>query len=75
LKQGKQPVTNQERYFSYLLRLWRSDGRNESAWRASLENPHTGERLGFDSLEQLFAFLDGQITPGTGNAPANRDQP
>lgn len=39
--------------FSYLLRLWRSDGQ----WRASLEIPETGQRIGFANLEQLFAYL------------------
>lgn len=43
-------------YISYLLRVWRSNG-NETAWRASLQNPHTGERIGFASLEELFDFL------------------
>jgi hypothetical protein len=39
--------------FSYLLRLWCSDGQ----WRASLEIPETGKRIGFANLEQLFAYL------------------
>ena len=42
-------------YFSYLLRMWRTG--KESAWRASLEDPRTGERLGFGSLEALCEFL------------------
>lgn len=37
----------------YILRLWRAD----SAWRAALENPRTGERIGFENLERLFAYL------------------
>jgi hypothetical protein len=46
-------------YRAYLLRLWRADSENArpAEWRASLEDPRTGERLGFASLEQLFAFL------------------
>ena len=44
-------------YVSYLLRLWQSDGSGASGWRASLEDPRTGERVGFANLEQLFAFL------------------
>ena len=50
-------------YISYLLRAWRSNGEGTSAWRASLQNPHTGERIGFANLEDLFAFLRKQ----TGN--------
>jgi hypothetical protein len=42
---------------SYFLRLWRSEGLRDSGWRASLEIPETGKRIGFTSLEQLFAYL------------------
>ena len=46
-------------YQAYLLRLWVADSEatGTAGWRASLEDSHTGERLGFASLEQLFAFL------------------
>lgn len=54
-------------YLSYLLRLYRVNGDsdvqstlNKAVWRASLENPHTGERKGFASLEALFDFLREQ---------------
>ena len=46
-------------YLSYLLRLWRV-GKQKAVWRASLESPHTGERIGFASLDALFAFLRQQ---------------
>jgi hypothetical protein len=49
-------------YRSYLLRLWPATEQGRVTWRASLENPHTGERLGFASLERLFAFLEDQTT-------------
>ena len=42
-------------YFSYLLRMWRTG--EHSAWRASLEDPRTGERMGFGSLEALLSYL------------------
>ena len=48
---AKQPVN----YLSYLLRLWRTG--EHSAWKASLEDPQTGVRWGFGSLEVLFRFL------------------
>ena len=51
----EQPVA----YFSYLLRMWRTG--EKSAWRASLEDPQTGERLGFGSLEALWEFLQQQL--------------
>jgi hypothetical protein len=49
-----------KRYRSYLLRLWCAETAGP-CWRASLEDPHTGERFGFASLEQLFAFLMEQV--------------
>ena len=42
---------------SYILRLWRVDQSKAADWRASLEIPETGKRIGFASLEQLFAYL------------------
>lgn len=47
-------------YLSYLLRLWQSGRKSKAVWRASLESPMTGERLGFASLKELFAFLETQ---------------
>ena len=47
-------------YLSYLLRLWRARERGKPAWRASLQNPHTGERVSFCTLDELFAFLRRQ---------------
>jgi hypothetical protein len=40
----------------YLLRLWRAEPHAE-CWRAVLQDPRTGQRIGFATLEQLFAFL------------------
>ncbi len=44
-------------YQAYLLRLWQVRNGEETHWRASLQNAHTGERQGFASLEALFEFL------------------
>jgi hypothetical protein len=44
-------------YVSYLLRMWREQGGQTTWWRASLQDPHSGERLGFADLENLFSFL------------------
>lgn len=48
-------------YLAYLLRLWRADGLapsgNVTNWRASLESPQSGERIGFGSLDELFTYL------------------
>lgn len=48
-------------YQSYLLRLWRTEQCETECWRASLQDPRTGERIGFANLEELFAFLMLQI--------------
>ncbi len=42
---------------SLILRLWQSENSTGQNWRASVEIPEDGERFGFSSLEQLFAFL------------------
>ncbi len=57
-------------YHSYLIRLWRDMSADGADWRASLQDPHTGERRGFASLESLFAYLRAQTTEeGTAQAP------
>jgi hypothetical protein len=63
-------------YLSYLLRLWRVDGEENAAWRASLESPHTGERRGFAKLADLFTFLEeetGHVARGQ-TAPAGSER-
>jgi hypothetical protein len=53
--------TARKSYIAYLLRLWRADetaGKEViGAWRASLESPQASERIGFGSVEELFAYL------------------
>lgn len=47
-----------ETYVAYMLRLWQSGSQDGlPLWRASLEDPATGERLMFGDLNALFAFL------------------
>ena len=48
-------------YVSYLLRLWREKGGQTTRWRASLQDPHSGQRVGFAHLDELVAFLREQI--------------
>ncbi len=55
----------QRRYLSYLLRLWQTSDGKTQIWQASLETPGTGERQGFGSLEELFDFLEAQISQTT----------
>ncbi len=56
------PINRKQPYQSYLLRLWQIEKNTSTCgdWRASLENPHTGEVLNFSSLEHLFEFLADQ---------------
>jgi hypothetical protein len=56
------------RYLSYLLRLWQTEDEGALIWRASLESSSTGERRGFASVAELYAFLGGEI------ARVNRDE-
>ncbi|MBM3127445.1 MAG: hypothetical protein FJ009_02275 [Chloroflexi bacterium] len=53
-------TTQETRYLAFMLRLWQVRDNDEMSWRASLEDPHTGERRGFASLEMLVAFLREQ---------------
>jgi hypothetical protein len=50
-------TTQPRRYMAYLVRLWQVTSAGRLVWRASLEDPHTGERRGFADLETLFDFL------------------
>lgn len=45
-------------YLTYILRLWMVQAPNGVDWRALLESPLTGERIGFPDLEALFSFLE-----------------
>jgi len=52
------------RYLAYLLRLWQSRTGDHLVWRASLEDPHTSQRLEFASLERLVVLLMQQTGDG-----------
>jgi hypothetical protein len=53
-------------YRSYLLRLWRVREGERDVWRASLQDPQSGERISFSTLDALFAFLQEQLESGLG---------
>jgi hypothetical protein len=45
---------------AYMLRFWKvgnPDSQATPTWRFSLEDPHTGEKLGFADLDAFVAFL------------------
>ena len=68
-------------YFSYLLRLWRNGDpagsqptdKEEAPWRASLQRPQNGRRIGFLSLEELFDYLRCE-TEGARGQDGERDE-
>jgi hypothetical protein len=53
-------MTKQQRYLSYLLRMWQTSDGEEKVWRASVQRPGSKKRHGFANLEELARFLQGQ---------------
>jgi hypothetical protein len=49
-------------YQSFLLRLWRTEDEAEGSWLAMLEDPHTGERIGFRNVVELQQFLESLVS-------------
>lgn len=47
-------------YHAYLLRVWRGQYGGRWQWHASLENPLTGERLTFATLDELRRYLESR---------------
>ncbi len=51
-------------YQVFLLRQWQeqdASGEQPAVWRFMLENPLTGARRGFGSIQDLAAFLEEQV--------------
>jgi hypothetical protein len=65
-------MSKQLRYLSFLLRLWQVKQNGRETWRASLEDPRTGEKRGFASLEALMDFLYAQVREGNRDENNNR---
>ena len=63
--EGNHVSEDQQRYLSYLLRLWQVESKGQLVWRASLEDSRTGERQGFASIDALLAFLREQTDVAT----------
>ena len=58
-------LRDQDRYVSYLLRLWQAEEGDQVVWRASLVNTIDNQRRNFSSVEALIKFLEDQfITSG-----------
>ena len=44
-------------YHAYLLSIWQEKTTETPVWRFSLEDPSSGQRIGFADLAALTAFL------------------
>lgn len=54
-------------YQIFLFCLWAEPSHapgGSAVWRFSLENPHTGQRVGFKNLAELTSYLHQQLTGG-----------
>jgi hypothetical protein len=54
-------------YHAYLLRIWQEAASETAVWRFSLEDPSSGQRLGFADLAALVAFLHQQTSATHGS--------
>ena len=57
-------------YFAFMLRVWREEAQDR--WRASLEDPRSGERRVFADLETMLDFLRAQAYPDVGAQEEDR---
>jgi len=58
------PFDKPPRYRSYLLTFWEErslDAETPEVWRFSLQDPRTGQRRAFASLEALVAALEREM--------------
>ena len=62
------------RYLAYLLRFWEERSRlpdGPVVWRFSLDDPRTGTRRGFATLEALVAAVREELADGA-DEPSSR---
>ena len=62
-------TTRPRKYLAYLLRIWQEHQNGKTVWRASLEEPRTGERHGFANLTLLVDYLNGQLQENENGCP------
>lgn len=60
-----------ETYHAMMLRLWRDEHADN--WRASIQDPHTGENHRFASIEQFCAYLHRKLSSPAGTHSQSRD--
>ncbi len=54
------PEKTDPTYIAYLVRLWRED---DTTWRGTLEDPHTGQRYAFADVETLLEHIRSETRP------------
>jgi hypothetical protein len=57
-----------DNYHAYMLRLWRADENGK--WHATLQDPHTGQLLRFDSVESVFVYLQTTLGETVSQEPS-----
>jgi hypothetical protein len=62
---------SKRRYFAWLLRIWES-GEEGAPWQASLQDPHSGERIGFASPEGMWIYVKKRIATAKGQNQADQ---
>ena len=60
-------------YKSFLLRLWRetNDQSPRTDWRAEIEHIQSGERWGFNTLDEMLEFLQQEMDDTKDSADAD----
>ena len=53
-------TSSRDTYHAMMLRLWRDDHAKQ--WRASIQDPHTGEKRRFANIEQFCAYLHSKLS-------------
>jgi hypothetical protein len=56
-------------YYAYVLRLWPETQDDSTVWRFALLEPHTGQRLGFETPDALINHLINKTQEGASVDP------
>ena len=81
VKVGLRMRKDRPTYLAYLLRLWRVNDaeqrgeKDDDGWRASLQDPHTGQRVGFAGLQELSVYLADAIRKTSAGGRSVREVP
>ncbi len=61
-----------EDYRVFLLRFWRETA--EAPWRATLEDPHSGEKRSFATPDHVWVFLQDKLVNPMHDEGKNNDE-